>query len=284
MFKSVHDKIWVFDVEWVPDPITGRLVYGLPASMPDEKVMGVMWEKGGATEEDPQPYLKTTLCRIVSISIIIRSTTDSEVRLHLRSLPANLQDAQQSAERNIVGTFLNAVGDHKPQLVGYNSHSADLKILLQRGVANGVQAESFCKRPNKPWEGVDYFANGNERHIDLMQILGGRGKSVPSLHEIASACAIPGKMDMDGEQVAALWLEGKMDRIVEYNEFDVLTTYLLWLRLAHFGGFLTADKYSQEQELLRELIRTESEKPERAHLKAYLQEWERLEALKSQVN
>jgi len=32
------------------------------------------------------------------------------------------------------GTFLDAIGEHKPQLVGFNSIAADLKILLQRAV------------------------------------------------------------------------------------------------------------------------------------------------------
>jgi len=40
-----------------------------------------------------------------------------------------------------------------------------------------------------------------------------------------------GKMDVDGEEVAFLWLDGKLNEIVAYNEFDALTTYLVWLRV-----------------------------------------------------
>ena len=65
------------------------------------------------------------------------------------------------------------------------------------------------------------------------------GKSTPSLNEMVTVCGIPGKMDMDGQQVAPLWLKGKLGKIIAYNEFDVLTTYLLWLRLAYFGGFFS---------------------------------------------
>ena len=43
MFKSVQDKVWAFDAEWVPDPVTGRAVYRLPAELSDEEVVAEMW-------------------------------------------------------------------------------------------------------------------------------------------------------------------------------------------------------------------------------------------------
>jgi len=280
MFKSIHNKAWIFDVEWVPDPIAGRLLYRLPESMSDEEVIRQMWENGGATDEDPMPYLKTVLCRVVSIATVIRNITDGDTRLQLLSLPHNPEDEALASESHIIRTFLNAIGTHKPQLIGYNSQSADLKILVQRGVANGIQAPEFCKRPNKPWEGTDYFVKGNDYNIDLMDIVGGRGKSTPSLNEMVTVCRIPGKIAVDGQQVATLWLEGELGKIIAYNEFDAITTYLLWLRLAHFAGFISAEQYDYEQYLLWELLTKESEKPGRAHFKDYLSEWEKLKTYK----
>lgn len=276
MFKSIHKNVWIFDIEWIPDPIAGRLLYQLPNTMSDEEVIHKMWEKGGATDEDPMPYLKTAICRIISISSIIRSVNQDEIKLQLLSLPRDSKDEKQISEAHIIAKFLNAIGTYKPQLIGFNSQSADLKILVQRGVANGIQAPDFCKRPDKPWEGVDYFAKGSEWNIDLIDILGGRGKSTPSLNEMAIVSKIPGKISVDGQQVAPLWLKGELDQIIHYNEFDVITTYLLWLRLAHFGGFINSIDYKKEQELLKKLLITESEKKERTYLKDYLFEWERL--------
>lgn len=281
MFKFIHNKVWAFDVEWIPDPAAGRSLYQLPQSISDEEVIREMWKMGGATDEEPMPYLKTAICRVVSISALVRTASGGEIKLHLQSLPRDPKVAEQISEAHIVGTFLDAVGTHQPQLVGFNSQSADLKILVQRGLANGIQAEGFCTRPDKPWEGVDYFARTSDWHIDLLEILGGWGKSTPSLHEMATVCRIPGKLSGDGQQVAPLWLKGELAKIVAYNEFDSLTTYLLWLRLAHFGGFLTTDQYEHEQELLRQLLTTESEEPERSHLKDYLAEWEALRGVSS---
>lgn len=281
MFKFIHNTVWVFDVEWVPDPWAGRLLYQLPGSMSDEEVIQEMWKMGGATEEEPMPYLKTVLCRVVSISAVIRIARKNEIKLQLLSVPRDHKDLKQISEAHIVRTFLDAVGTHQPQLVGFNSQSADLKILIQRGLASGIQAEGFCTRPDKPWEGVDYFARTSDWHIDLLEILGGWGKSTPSLNEMASVCRIPGKLFTEGQEVAPLWLKGELAKIVAYNESDALTTYLLWLRLAHFGGFLTTEQYEGEQELLRQLLTTESKEPERSHLKDYLAEWDALRGVSS---
>jgi len=277
VFKFVHNKVWVFDVEWVPDPIAGRKLYELPDSMSDEEIIHEMWKQGGATEDNPMPYLKTTLCRVVSISFVTRyKKTDAAIEINLHSLPTDSTNPELSSEKSIIETFLQALGKRQAQLIGFNSLSADLRILIQRGVAHGIEASQFCSRPNKPWEGKDYFSDYSDWNIDLMKILGGWGKSTPSLNEMAVVSGIPGKMGMEGQEVTSLWLKGGLDKIIAYNEFDALTTYLLWLRLAHFAGFFGTEQYEQEQGLLRQLLITESEKPERSHLKDYLKEWESL--------
>ena len=281
MIKDVKDRVWAFDVEWIPDPLSGRMVYEIPDSVTSPReIMQVMWDRGGATEEDPTPFLKTALCRIVSIAALERRVQrDGRVVLNLLSLPRHPEDAEQARERNVIDTFLAALGEHKPQLVGFNSRDSDLRILIQRGVALGVRAARFCARPDKPWEGIDYFARTDEWHVDLKNILGGFGRATPSLNERATVSGIPGKLDVEGNQVAKLWLEGRLKEIVDYNEFDALTTYLLWLRLAHFAGHFDDEQYADEQKLVRDLIAVESKTPQRAHLERYLSEWKRLESI-----
>ena len=252
-------------------------MYKLAEEMSDRAVMEAMWKEGGATEEDPTPYLKTVLCRIVSIAAVERYQTGGEVKLHLLSLPRDSADASQTDERHVVGTFLTKVGQYKPQLVGFNSAGADLKAMIQRSVVLGLSMPDFCKRPNKPWEGDDYFDSRNsEASVDLKDVIGGWGKATPSLNEIATLSGIPGKMDVDGEQVAGLWLDGRLDKIIAYNEFDALTTYLVWLRVAHFGGHFSTEQYEREQELVREMIDAEIRESGKEHLGDFLEEWGRL--------
>lgn len=282
MFKTIQKTVWAYDVEWVPDPNAGRTLLGLGNDLSDQAVVERMWTHGGATDENPMPYLKTVMCRIVSIvALQRREHEDGRVSLDLLSLPRDVNDPASCDEATMVGTFLDAAGRHCPQLVGYNSADADLKILLQRAVVHGLQAGRFCARPEKPWEGVDYFARDSEYNIDLMRIVGGWGKATPSLHEMATLSGIPGKMDVDGNAVAVLWLQGYHQRIVDYNECDALTTYLLWLRIAHLAGKFTSDEYAAEQDRVRYLLETLGARPGKEHLTAYLKEWDRLSMARS---
>lgn len=256
MIRTIADQVWAFDLEWVPDPATGRRVYDLPSDMPDSDVIEVMWREGGATDEAPHPYLKTILCRVVSIAAVTRKKCeDGRVVVTLASLPRSGDD--EMTERELLQRFLTQLGQTspKPQLVGFNSHDSDLPILVQRGIANGLNVRGFCARPNKPWEGFDYFSKNGDGHIDLRDIVSGFGKTRGmTLHELATACRIPGKMGTKGDDVMALWVAGDIRQIVEYNQYDALTTYLLWLRTARFAGLFSDDDFITEEGRVRDLL------------------------------
>jgi len=281
MFKTVANEVWAFDAEWVPDPVAGRVLYRLPEALSDREVVEAMWQRNGATADEPMPYLKTILCRVVSIAAIIRRVTpDGEVKLLVQALPEHADSAADCDEAVILSRFLTGVGQRKPQLVGFNSHAADLKIFIQRSIVQGISMPAFCARPDKPWEGRDYFARGSEWNIDLKDIVSGWGKTTLSLHELATLCGIPGKMGVDGTHVAEMWLAGDVKGIVQYNVCDALTTYLVWLRIAHFGGFFTAAAYGDEQERVRALIAEKVQSPRYEHLLAYREEWDRLTSIR----
>src|SRR5204863_4370482 len=132
---------------------------------------------------------------------------------------------------------------------------------------------AFCKRPNKPWEGPDYFDSRNsEAHLDLLKRFSG-GAMAPKLDELAKLCGFPGKIDVKGDQVTDLWLDRNLTKIVEYNQIDTLNTYLLWLRFVHFCGKLDSEKYFDETEQFREFLEIESQKPEKTFLTAFLDRW-----------
>ena len=72
MFKTVAKDVWAFDVEWVPDADAGRRLHQFPQDIEEAEVFEAMWKAGGASEEEPMPYLKTVLCRVVSIAAVVR--------------------------------------------------------------------------------------------------------------------------------------------------------------------------------------------------------------------
>jgi predicted PolB exonuclease-like 3'-5' exonuclease len=226
-----------------------------------------MWMRGGATPNDPEPYLKTVLCRVLSISAVVRAQRGREIIVSLNTLPKLGSTSMTEAE--LLTRFLDGVGRTQPQLVGYNSVNADIPILIQRSLANGVRAPGFCKRPSKPWEGIDYFAKYSDYHIDLKDLTSGWGQGTPSLHELASVAGIPGKLDVSGQDVGALWRAGDIDQIVAYNECDAVTTYLLWLRCAHFAGHFSPEHYMAEQALVESML----EAREQDHAAMYLKKW-----------
>jgi 3'-5' exonuclease len=153
----------------VPDPARGRLIYELSPESTDEEVVQHMWNDAGADEENPQPFLKLILSRVVSVAVLSRTKNSSgEALLELHSLP---KDNSRMEERALIERFLNGIGKKQPQLVGFNSFDSDLPILLQRGLVTGVTTPAFSKRPNKPWEGLDYFSRSSEAHLDIRAIL-----------------------------------------------------------------------------------------------------------------
>jgi predicted PolB exonuclease-like 3'-5' exonuclease len=278
MLKRLEKKVWAFDVEWVPDPVSGRLAYNLDSSMPDEEVLQVMWNKGGATEEVPRPYLKTVLCRVVSVAVVMREKSDGgNIDLRIRSFPG--PEDMNPSEGALIARFLKGVGNNKPQLIGFNSVQADLMILAQRSVVNGISLPEFCRRPDKPWLGVDYFGKGSDWNVDLKDALSSWGKTSTSLHEIASSCGIPGKIDVDGSNVVDLWRGGNIRKIVQYNECDSITTYLLWLRLAHFCGFFNREQFDREVRQMEDLLVKGAAEPGNDHMVTYLEKWRGMRAL-----
>ena len=272
MIKSVADEVWAFDCEWVPDIQAGRLLYGLPDDVPQSEVLRVMWEQGGATEENPMPFLKTILCRVVSVAMVIRRVSRSgEVQLFLQTVPENPDDTAHALDETYIlrRFLLDGLAARNPQLVGFNSRNADLRILLQRAFTHGLDLKAMGERVNaKPWE---------SRDIDLMDLAGGFGKNYSvSLNELARLSGIPGKMGIVGEDVCGLWYSGRVREIVHYNCFDALTTYLVWLRMAFVSGHFTQEKYRMEQGLVRKLIEERAQRAEGAFLLAYLDEWKNL--------
>ena len=282
MLKKIAESVFSFDIEWIPDPKSAEiLLKSPPSSGPDVEAatsFEALWADARKADdpEDFQPYLKTILCRIVSICGILRDCPrGGEPVLKLVSLPTDVLDEQKSDEKVLLTSFLKSVGRRKPQLVGYNSSQADVPIIIQRSIVHGLPGFGFSDRPAKPWEGVDYFDSRNsDYNIDLAEGLG-QFRDRPSLHQAASLSGIPGKIDVSGDSVAQMWLDKQLPEILAYNEFDAFTTHLLWARMAHFSGLLETRDYEREQVLVRNLLEAEIANG-KEHLVRFVEEWDRL--------
>lgn len=279
MIKSeIPELVLYYDLEWVPDAIGAKRLFDLPEETSEIEAMQTLWAHHKATEENPRPFVKYMFSRVVSIAFLSRKRIYLEgqqtIEFSLNSLPKLPLESDKVDESQIIERFLYIIGERRPQLVGFNSQDSDLQVLIQRGMINEVSAPAFSQRPNKPWEGQDYFdAKNSEGHLDLLKRLSS-GAMAPKLDELAKLCGYPGKIDVHGDQVVDLWLAGNLTKIIEYNQIDTLNTYLVWLRMVYFAGKLPEENYVSEHELFREFLETESAKPEKAFLVKFLEKWE----------
>jgi predicted PolB exonuclease-like 3'-5' exonuclease len=298
------NPIWFLDAEWVPDVVRARQMFHLAGSRyadtpeGDEQVREWLYQKAGATAEKPTPYLKTAWCRIVSLAVLVRKelrpalpspeVPNRKVTLSLLALPdlvtgsawATRPDEEPEqrnptedrdgflSEKPMLERFWNGIASQHPQLVGYNVGSADLTIALQRALVHGVVAPGAFLRPNKPWEGFDYFDDRNSQMIvDLKRVISPfDARDLPSLGDFAVSCGLPGKpwlgeqRTVSGNDVLPMWVAGAWRDIVAYNTCDSFVTYLLWLRAMVASGQIAVEDAAEETGQLLTIARAQAER------------------------
>src|SRR5215469_512396 len=146
-------------------------------------------------------------------------------------------------------------------------------VLNYRGLLAGVQAPRY-------WESGDgdqafrynnYLSRFHWRHTDLMDVLSGfQARGRVSLANVACLLGLPGKLGFSGAQVWDAYLEGNLLGIRRYCETDVLNTYLIYLRFELLRGRLIRERYAEEVERVKALLRAGKE----PHLAEFLRVWE----------
>ena len=283
IYKRIYPTTLFFDTEYVPCLDTAAKIYKLdPEDAPPDIILDEIYRLNGATEEDPIPMLKFMLYRVIAISGLIRKVSKNpetklnEVSLTLFSLPKDIIEEPDS-EKVMLEKFLNSIGKNKPQIVGWAIDQFDLNVLFQRSVINKAIIPAFCERPDRPWDGPDYFNKNSDFFVDLMECICGWGlRSRARLDEMALACGIAGKLGIDGSKVCGVFYNEGLEgwrRIIDYCECDVMTTYLIWLDTMLVSGFLTEEDYHYERCLAWKMLKDKSETEEGSHFIPFLEAW-----------
>ena len=132
-------------------------------------------------------------------------------------------DAPEFRPREIVRKFWLGVGKYRPKLVTFNGRGFDLPLLELAAFRYGCQAR-------------DYFYNSRNRyngnHIDMFDWMSNYGacRLAGGLNLLAKLLGKPGKMEVSGDQVYALYKAGRVQEINDYCMFDTLDTYFVFLR------------------------------------------------------
>jgi 3'-5' exonuclease len=255
-------SVLVFDIETIPDVAGLRALRGSDSAMSDAEVLGAeLAERQAAGKSDMLPlYLQ----RVLVISCVFRNVKGLTVQ--------SFSDANGASEGQIIQTFFDKIEKHQPQIVSWNGGGFDLPVLHYRGLKHGVVADKYWDmgEDDREYKWNNYISRYHTRHLDLMDLLAlYQGRANAPLDAMAKLCGLPGKLGMDGSQVHAAYLDGKLDDIRRYCETDVMNTWLMYCRFQQMRGGFTRAEHEREVALARDSIRAIDE----PHWVEYLEAW-----------
>jgi len=195
----------VLDIETIPDP-------ELPRADDSDKV--------------PAPPLN----QIVTIGCLLLDDY----------APVKLGVVGEAKDEHAMLTDLAAwLGKTRPTLVTWNGRGFDMPVITSRAFRHGVPM---------PWWYSDRstrYRYSPEGHFDLMDFLADFGAAKPArLDVFAKLIGFPGKVGVDGSQVAPLVHAGKQDEVNAYCLCDVAQTAAIFLRVELLRGVLSPAEYT----------------------------------------
>ena len=222
----------VLDTESIPDGrLLSKVKYAAENLSPAEAIQRAQAE---ARELSPKgsDFLPVSFQVPVAVCVL-RVTADFRLRA-VRCL-----DAPHFRPQRIVEEFWRGLAYYQGQpgnrikLVSFNGRGFDLPLLELSAFRYGCCAG-------------DYFLNSRNRYngeIDLLDWLTNYGacRLAGGLDLFSKILGKPGKMDVSGEQVYGMYLDGKIQDINDYCLFDTLDTYFVFLRTRVMRGDISLE-------------------------------------------
>jgi predicted PolB exonuclease-like 3'-5' exonuclease len=172
-------------------------------------------------------------------------------------------DAPQFRPREIVNKFWLALSLHQAKLVTFNGRAFDMPLLELAAFRYGFSAREYYQnsrnRFNGPIDLCDWLTN-----FGACRMTGG-------LNLLAKLLGKPGKMDVSGEQVYQMFLNGKLQEINDYCLCDTLDTYFVFLRTRVLTGEITLERETELIAKAKSLL--VSKTGEFPILRKYLDNW-----------
>jgi predicted PolB exonuclease-like 3'-5' exonuclease len=253
--------ILVFDIETVPDAEGVRRIHDVDGDVADADL--VAWyahQRRAATGSD---FVPLYLQKVVAIACALREGTS----LRVWSI-GELEDP----EPELIRRFYDGVEKYTPQLVSWNGGGFDLPVLNHRALIHGVTATKFWDwgDDDRDFKFNSYLGRYHTRHLDLMDVLAMyQPRANAGLDAMARLCGFPGKLGMDGSEVAGAVAAGRLADVRNYCECDVLNTYLVYQRFRLMRGEIDAGEYAREISFTRERVAAYAA----PHWKAFLAAW-----------
>lgn len=147
---------------------------------------------------------------------------------------------EHKTEKDILYDFGTWLDRSRPCVVTWNGRGFDMPVITSRALKHGVPM---------PW----WFSDRNTRyryspegHFDLMDFLSDFGAAKSGRLDVyAKLVGLPGKVGVDGSQVAPMVHAGRIDEVNAYCLCDVAQTAGLFLRVQLLRGEIDRERYTQ---------------------------------------
>jgi predicted PolB exonuclease-like 3'-5' exonuclease len=247
----------VLDTESVPDGrLLARVKYPDDVLTPEDAIKRAQ-DEAREQSRDGSDFLPVAFQIPVAVCVL-RVAAD----FSLQALTC--LDAPEYRPEEIVRKFWLGSSRYRAKLVTFNGRGFDLPLLELAAFRYGCPArEHFYNSRNR--------YNGN--HVDLFDWLSNYGacRLTGGLNLLAKLLGKLGKMEMAGDQVYALWREGRTREINDYCMFDTLDTYFVFLRTRVLLGEIAPEDEQRYVARARTWLSAKAE--ELPALKQYLNNW-----------
>jgi predicted PolB exonuclease-like 3'-5' exonuclease len=255
-------KYLVFDVESVPDSkLISRVKYPgeeIDAREAVHRYQQELLEASGGVSE----FIPVTFQYPISICI-------AKVRGDFTLLDIVCLDDPEFRPDEMVRLFWLGVEEvyDSASLVTYNGRGFDIPLLELMAYRYGYSAKRHFR---------DKYAGRSRygtKHIDLQDWLSNYNaiRMYGGLNLLAKIIGKPGKMQVRGDEVYSMFLEGRLRDVNNYCIHDVLDTYFVFLRTRVLIGELTIVR---EQDIVKSTKNFLEDSSERIPaLKEYLANW-----------
>ena len=263
--------ILTFDIETVPDERAGKQLYELDGINHEEVAKAMLASR--RLKVPDADFLPLHMHRIVAISVALRW---DEEKFSVTSLGVDdSNDKEENPdEKKIIEHFFRGIEKHTPILVSWNGNSFDLPVIQYRAMVHSIPSRIYWDtgKFSNDFRYNNYMNRYHERHVDIMDLLArNQLRAAAALHEIAVLLGFPGKMGLDNKRILETFLKGKVKKIRNYCEIDVLNTYLVYRRLQFVRGHDSREQHEQEIDIVRNWLKQAGK--EKKHFKKFLDEW-----------
>lgn len=122
-------------------------------------------------------------------------------------------------------------------LIHHNGRGFDLPLLTYRAMKHNIQMPLRLNH-------YDIRYRFSKVNIDLMDEFSNYGaSSYPKLKHLGMLIDVPFKQTAEGNEVLAMFREGKLKEIEHYCYEDVMATYIVWLKMKYTIGDLSEDVF-----------------------------------------